>query len=222
MFWKGWLGSWMKEWFYVKNDLSQREDVKGIIQRPIWSRFGIRRPSTALGNDVQACQATFNIVCTYIGTRHLVQEHIAYKVWPLASEWEMPKETATGSSQCGPTWWSTWTCTKKASCALNHSSLPNNVHVNHCDILRLIWWDLIGYPSFVYSTPCKQMNYWVDLLLLYLVLGLMLYWIMIMFYYYRGLIIVHDKSIVLIGTWSDHPGKQCYHKGGIWRPWLTN
>jgi hypothetical protein len=25
----------MKEWFYVKNDLSQREDVKGIIQRPI-------------------------------------------------------------------------------------------------------------------------------------------------------------------------------------------
>jgi hypothetical protein len=26
----------------------------------------------------------------------------------------------------------------KASCALNHSSLPNNVPVNHCDILRLI------------------------------------------------------------------------------------
>jgi hypothetical protein len=88
----------MKEWFYVKNDLSEREDEKGNIQRPIWSRFGIKRPSTALGNDVQACQATFNIVCTYIGTRHLVQEHIA---WPLASEWEMPKETAAGSSQCG-------------------------------------------------------------------------------------------------------------------------
>jgi hypothetical protein len=24
------------------------------------------------------------------------------------------------------------------SCALDHSSLPNNVHVNHCDMLRLI------------------------------------------------------------------------------------
>jgi hypothetical protein len=24
---------------------------------------------------------------------------------------------------------------------------------------------------------------------------------------------VHDKIIMLIGTWSDHPGKQCYHKG---------
>jgi hypothetical protein len=35
----------------VKNDLAEREDIKGIIQRPIWSRFSIRRPSTALGND---------------------------------------------------------------------------------------------------------------------------------------------------------------------------
>jgi hypothetical protein len=91
----------MKEWFYVKNDLSQREDMKGIVQRPIWSRFDIRRSSIALGNDVQACQAAFNTICTYIGTRDLVQEHIAYKVWPLASEWEMPKEAAAGSSQGG-------------------------------------------------------------------------------------------------------------------------
>jgi hypothetical protein len=45
----------MQEWFYVKIDLSQREDVKGIIQRPIWSRFGIRRPATTLGNDIQTC-----------------------------------------------------------------------------------------------------------------------------------------------------------------------
>jgi hypothetical protein len=72
----------------VKNDLSQREDVKGIIQRPIWSRFGIRRPATALGNDIQTCQAAFNILCTYIGTRDLVQEHIAYRVCPLADAWE--------------------------------------------------------------------------------------------------------------------------------------
>jgi hypothetical protein len=91
----------MQEWFYVKNDLSQREDVNRIIQCPIWSRFGIRRPATALGNDIQKCQAAFNTVCTYIGTRDLVQEHIAYRVWPLADEWEMPKEAATGSSQVG-------------------------------------------------------------------------------------------------------------------------
>jgi hypothetical protein len=46
-------------------------------------------------------QRTFNTVCTFIGTRDLVQEHIAYIVWPLVNDWEMPKETATGSSQRG-------------------------------------------------------------------------------------------------------------------------
>jgi hypothetical protein len=85
----------------VKNDLNQREDVKGIIQRPIWSRFGIRRPPIALGNDVQACEAAFNTVCTYIGIRDLVQENIAYRVCPLASGWKMPKEADAGSSQNG-------------------------------------------------------------------------------------------------------------------------
>jgi hypothetical protein len=33
--------------------------------------------------------------------RDLVQEHISYRVWPLASGWEMPKEAAAGSSQSG-------------------------------------------------------------------------------------------------------------------------
>jgi hypothetical protein len=98
---KRWPGAWMQEWFYVKNDLVEREDIKGIIQRPIWSHFGIRRPSLALGSDIQVCQASFNTVCTYIRTRDLVQEHIAYKVWPLGSGWEMPKEAAAGSSQGG-------------------------------------------------------------------------------------------------------------------------
>jgi hypothetical protein len=36
-------------------------------------------------------------------------------------------------------------------------------------------------------------------------------------YYYCSI-----KIIMLIGTWSDHPGKQCYHKGGMGRPWLIN
>jgi hypothetical protein len=98
---KNWPGSLMQEWFYVKVDLSQREDITGVIQRPIWSRFGIRRPVIALGNDMQACQAAFNTLYTYIGTRDLVQEHISYRVWPLANGWEMSKEAAVGSSQNG-------------------------------------------------------------------------------------------------------------------------
>jgi hypothetical protein len=33
---KRWPGAWMEEWFYVKNDLKAREDIKEIIMRPIW------------------------------------------------------------------------------------------------------------------------------------------------------------------------------------------
>jgi hypothetical protein len=32
---KRWPGAWMQEWFYEKKDLVEREDIKGIIQRPI-------------------------------------------------------------------------------------------------------------------------------------------------------------------------------------------
>jgi hypothetical protein len=32
---KRWPGVWMEEWFYVKNDLVKREDIKGVIQRLI-------------------------------------------------------------------------------------------------------------------------------------------------------------------------------------------
>jgi hypothetical protein len=85
-FQKRWPGAWMEEWFYVKNNLVEREDIKKIIQRPIWSRFGIRRPTIALRNDIEACQKAFNSVCTFIGTRDLVQEHIAYRVWPLVND----------------------------------------------------------------------------------------------------------------------------------------
>jgi hypothetical protein len=58
---KRWPGAWMEEWFYVKNNLVERGDIKRIIQRPIWSRFGIRRLATALGNDIEACQKAFSV-----------------------------------------------------------------------------------------------------------------------------------------------------------------
>ena len=54
-FWKRWPGAWMEEWFYVKNDLIKREDIKEIIQRPIWSRFGLRRPKITIEDDIEAC-----------------------------------------------------------------------------------------------------------------------------------------------------------------------
>jgi hypothetical protein len=72
---KRWPGAWMEEWFYVKNDLIKREDIKEIIQRPIWSRFGLRMPKVTIESDDEACQKAFSNVCAFIGTRDIVQEH---------------------------------------------------------------------------------------------------------------------------------------------------
>jgi hypothetical protein len=81
-FQKKWPVSWIRQWFYVNNDLVEREDVKGIIQCPIQPHFGIRRPSIVNSDKAQACLVAFNTVCSYIGTRDLIQEHIAFKVCP--------------------------------------------------------------------------------------------------------------------------------------------
>jgi hypothetical protein len=72
----------MEEWFYVKNDLKAREDIKEVIMRPIWSCFGLRRPKIEIDEIVEACQR-------------------AFRVWPLVESWEMPKETTTDSREGG-------------------------------------------------------------------------------------------------------------------------
>jgi hypothetical protein len=98
---KRWPRAWMEEWFYVKNDLKKREDIKEIIQRPIWSRLGFRRPKVNIDSDVEACQKAFSTVCAFIGTRDLIQEHISFRVWPLVESWDMPKETTAESNDSG-------------------------------------------------------------------------------------------------------------------------
>jgi hypothetical protein len=91
----------MEEWFYVKNDLIKREDIKEIIQRPIWSRFGLRRPKVNIDSDVEACQKAFSTVYAFIGTRDLIQEHISFRLWPLVESWDMSKETTVESTKGG-------------------------------------------------------------------------------------------------------------------------
>jgi hypothetical protein len=98
---KRWPGDWMKEWFYVKNDLKAREDIKEIIMRPIWSRFGLRKPKVEIDKAAEECRRAFGIVCSFIGTRDLVQEHVADRIWPLVVNWEMPKETISNPNEGG-------------------------------------------------------------------------------------------------------------------------
>jgi hypothetical protein len=91
----------MTEWFYVKNDLKTQENIKDIIMRPIWQRFGLRRPKVEMNEAVDECQRAFGMVCSFIGTRDLVQEHIAFRIWPLVEKWEMPKETVKEPDEGG-------------------------------------------------------------------------------------------------------------------------
>jgi hypothetical protein len=98
---KRWPSDWMTEWFYVKNDLKTREDIKDIIMRPIWQRFGLRKPKVEIDEAAEECQRAFGVVCSFIGTRDLIQEHIAFRVWPLAEKWEMPKETVSEPNEGG-------------------------------------------------------------------------------------------------------------------------
>jgi hypothetical protein len=98
---KRWPRDWMKEWFYVKNDLKAREDITEIIMRPIWSRFGLRKPKVEIDESAEGCRRSFSIVCSFIGMRDLVQEHVAYRIWTLMDNWEMPKETINNPSEGG-------------------------------------------------------------------------------------------------------------------------
>jgi hypothetical protein len=52
-------------------------------------------------SDAEACQKAFSNVCAFIGTRDIIQEHIAYRVWPLVDSWEMTKETTNESNEGG-------------------------------------------------------------------------------------------------------------------------
>jgi hypothetical protein len=91
----------MTEWFYVKNDLKIWEDIKDIIMRPIWQRFGLQRLKVEMDEAAEECQRAFGVVCYFIGTRDLIQEHIAFRVWPLAVKWEMPKKTVKEPDEGG-------------------------------------------------------------------------------------------------------------------------
>jgi hypothetical protein len=54
-----------------------------------------------IDSDVEAYQKAFSIVCAFIGTRDLIQEHISFRVWPLVESWDMPKETTDESNENG-------------------------------------------------------------------------------------------------------------------------
>jgi hypothetical protein len=62
----------VKEWFYMKNDLKERANIKGIIQTPIHMCFEYKRPSCYIDLKAQASIVAFIAICMHIGMRDLV------------------------------------------------------------------------------------------------------------------------------------------------------
>jgi hypothetical protein len=89
----------MEEWFYVKNDLKARENIKEVIMRPIGPASAFEGQRLRLTKLPKHAKRLFVLFAFFIGTRDLIQEHIAFRVWPLVENWEMPKETVTKSSK---------------------------------------------------------------------------------------------------------------------------
>jgi hypothetical protein len=69
--------------------------------RPIWQRFGLRKPKVEIDEAAKECRKAFGIVCSFIGMRDLVQEHVAYRIWPLVVNWEMSKEASINPHEGG-------------------------------------------------------------------------------------------------------------------------
>jgi hypothetical protein len=84
-----WPTNWKNEWFYVKVD----EKKEKIVQSPLDLTFGLTRPLCDMlqGSPCRTAVGEFRVVSEHIGTRYLVQEYLANRVFLTLKEWNMPK-----------------------------------------------------------------------------------------------------------------------------------
>jgi hypothetical protein len=92
-----WPTGWKNEWFYVRTNEKKRKKLKTLVLSPLSLSFGLTRPLCRMepGSPCQQAVAEFWVVAKQIGTRDLVQEYMAYRVFPTLSEWNMPKLKGT-------------------------------------------------------------------------------------------------------------------------------
>jgi hypothetical protein len=84
-----WPTGWKNEWFYVKVD----EKKENIVHSPLDLTFGLTRPLCDMlqGSPCREAVGEFRVVSEHIGTRDLVQEYLANRVFLTLKKWNMPK-----------------------------------------------------------------------------------------------------------------------------------
>jgi hypothetical protein len=75
-----WPAGWKTEWFYVKVD----EEKEKLVQSPLELIFGETRPQCNMTpkSPSQIALGEFRVIAEHIGTRDLVQEFLAFRVFP--------------------------------------------------------------------------------------------------------------------------------------------
>jgi hypothetical protein len=93
-----WPTDWTNEWFYVKADEKRRNKLMSMVMSPLKLNFGMTRPlcNMQLGSPCQLAEVEFRVVAEHISTRDLVQEYLAYKIFPTSGGWGMPKKKDKG------------------------------------------------------------------------------------------------------------------------------
>jgi hypothetical protein len=89
-----WPTGWKCEWFYMKVDEKKREKLMSMVMSPLTSSFGMTRPlcHMQLGSPCQVAEVEFRVVAAEVGTRDLVQEFLANRVFLTSSGWGMTKK----------------------------------------------------------------------------------------------------------------------------------
>jgi hypothetical protein len=84
-----WPTGWKTEWFYVKVD----EKKEKLVQSPLDLTFGLTWPQCHMtpGTSCPDAVGKFRVVAEHIGTRDLVQEYLANRIFPTLKEWSMSK-----------------------------------------------------------------------------------------------------------------------------------
>jgi hypothetical protein len=84
-----WPAGWKTEWFYVKVD----EEKEKLVQSPLELIFGETKPQCNMTpkSPSQIALGEFRFIAEHIGTRDLVQEFLAFRVFPTLKEWDMLK-----------------------------------------------------------------------------------------------------------------------------------
>jgi hypothetical protein len=64
-----------------------------LVQSPLDLTFGLTRPQCRMtpGTSCPDVVGKFRVVAEHIGTRDLVQEYLANRIFPTLKEWSMPK-----------------------------------------------------------------------------------------------------------------------------------